>query len=352
MISKPATMTERKPFPRSARGIAMLGAAALGLATLAACAEDPAPVEPIDATGTIAGLVFFDRDNNGEFTPTAGDSALSNVTVNVLLRGTDSILARPVTGADGRWSATVPVGTHDISVVRDPRITAANFVYCGGPRPSVYGGEQTFVPTPVKLGCVVRINAAKPLAVNSTVTIAGVVTAQPGRFRTQGDNIYIQDPTGGVQVFGASIIPLALQEGDSIEVTGELALFNTQIQIVNPRVAPNVKRGAAIPPAVVRTTGTLAGITSGLSGDVGRLVTVRKVQVGPFGFGGQAGNAQMNDGSGAAVLRLEAGAVASIGTARFVSGRCYDITGILGFFANAIQLQPRALSDVTEVSCS
>jgi hypothetical protein len=327
-------------------------AAVLGLAMLTACAEEPAPVEPISATGTIAGIVFFDRDNNGEFTPTAGDSALSNVVVNVLLRGTDSVIARPTTGANGRWTASVPVGTHDIAVVRDPRIIAANLVYCGGPRPSVYQGEQTFVPTPVKFGCVVRINAAKPLAVNSTVTIAGVVVAQPGRFRTQGDNIYIQDPTGGVQVFGASIIPLGLQEGDSIEVTGEIALFNTQVQIVNPRVAPNIKRGAVIPPSVVRTTGTLAGITSGLSGDVGRLITVRKVQVGAFGFGGQAGNAQMNDGSGAAVLRLDGAAVTTIGTARFVSGRCYDITGILGFFNNAIQLQPRALTDVTEVSCT
>ena len=61
------------------------------------------------------------------------------------------------------------------------------------------------------------------------------------------------------------LIPLGLQEGDSIEVTGEIALFNTQVQIVNPRVAQNIKRGAAVPAPVVRTTGTLAGITSGTS---------------------------------------------------------------------------------------
>ena len=324
----------------------------IALATATACAEDPSPVEPIDDTGTVAGIVFFDRDNNGEFTPTSGDSALSGVVVNVLLRGTDSVIARPTTGTNGRWTATVPVGTHDIAVVRDPRLVAANLVFCGGARPSVYSGEQTFVPTPVKFGCVVRINAAEPLAAGTTVTIAGIVTAQPGRFRTQGDNIFIQDPTGGIQVFGASLIPLGLQEGDSIEVTGELALFNTQVQVTNPRVAQNIKRGAGVPVAVVRTTGTLAGITSGVAADVGRLVAVRKVQVSAFGFGGQAGNAQMNDGSGAAVLRLDGAAFTSIGVSRFVSGRCYDITGILGFFNNAIQLQPRALTDVTEVPCT
>jgi hypothetical protein len=330
----------------------LVPALALAAASVGACAKDPSPVEPIDATGTVAGIVFFDRDNNGQFTPTTGDSALAGVVVNVLLRGTDSVIARPTTGADGRWTATVPVGTHDINVVRDPKIVAANFVFCGGARPSVYAGEQTFVPTPVKFGCVVRINVAEPQAVNTTVTIAGIVTAAPGRFRTQGDNIFIQDPTGGIQVFGASIIPLGLQEGDSIEVTGELAVFNTQVQVVNPRVARNIRRGAGVPAPVVRTTGTLAGITSGVSADVGRLVSVRKVQVGAFGFGGQAANAQMNDGSGAAVLRLDGAALTNIGIPRFVSGRCYDITGILGFFNNAIQLQPRALTDVTEVPCT
>jgi hypothetical protein len=322
------------------------------LAMAIACAEDPSPVEPIDDTGTVAGIVFFDRDNNGQFTPTAGDSALAGVVVHVLLRGTDSVIARPVTGANGRWTATVPVGTHDVNVVRNPQIVAANLVFCGGARPSVYAGEQTFVPTPVKFGCVVRINVAEPRPVNSTVTIAGIVTAQPGRFRTQGDNIFIQDPTGGIQVFGASLIPLGLQEGDSIEVTGEIALFSTQVQLVNPRVALNIRRGAGVPSPVVRTTGTLAGITSGVSADVGRLVAVRRVQIGAFGFGGQAGNAQMNDGSGPAVLRLDGAAFTSIGVSRFVAGRCYDITGILGFFNNAIQLQPRALTDVTEVPCT
>lgn len=325
--------------------------AALAGVVLGACADDPSPVEPIDETGTVAGIVFFDRDNNGEFTPTAGDSALANVAVNIKLRGTDSVLARPTTGADGRFSATVPVGTHDVDVVRDANIVGARFVFCGG-RASVYAREQTFLPTPVKFGCVVRIQAAEALALNSTVTVAGIVTAQPGRFRAQGDNIFIQDPTGGIQVFGASLIPLGLQEGDSIEVTGELAAFSTQLQITNPRVATNIRRGATVPNPIVRTTGALAATTNPLAADVGRLIAVQKVQVGAFGFGGQAGNAQMNDGTGAAVLRLDGAAFTAIGTARFVTGRCYNVVGILGFFNNAIQLQPRSAADVTEVPCS
>jgi DNA/RNA endonuclease YhcR with UshA esterase domain len=209
----------------------------------------------------------------------------------------------------------------------------------------VYANEETFVATPLKFGCVIRINVAKPNALGTTVTIAGVVTAQPGRFRN--DNMYIQDQTGGIQVFGVSAA-LGLIEGDSVEVTGELAAFNDQLQINAPRIAPNVKRGAAIPDPILITTGQAAAATTPLSANIGRLVRVQKVTVGTFA----SGNAPMDDGSGGTLLRLDSNANTTIGTGRFTAGTCYNITGILGFFRGATQLQPRGPQDVTEVSCS
>lgn len=329
---------------RLARVVAMTTAVIVATA----CADDPDPVSPIDATGTAAGIVFFDRDNNGVYTPTAGDSAMPNVTVQLKLRGTDSTLATVTTGADGRWSSPVPVGTHDVVVVRDANIIAAGFVWCGG-RASVFRQEETFLPTPVKFGCVIRILEAEAQPVASTVTIAGIVMAQPGRYRN--DNLFLQDNSGGVQVFGVSAA-LGLLEGDSIEVTGEIGTFNQQVQIVSPRIAQNVKRGVPLYPAIVRTTAQLAATSNPLAPDVGRLVTVQKVSITGAPTGTVAGNATMNDGSGAAQMRLDGNAAPNIGWATFQSGRCYNITGILGFFSGAIQLQPRMSADVTEVSCN
>ncbi len=313
-----------------------------------ACAEDPAPVSPISEIGTAAGIVFYDRDNNGVYTPTAGDSAMANVTVQLKLRGTDSTIASSVTDANGRWSNEVTVGTHDVVVVRNSSLLAAGFVWCGA-RTSVYKAEQTFVPTPVKFGCVIRIVEAEAQPVASTVTIAGIVTAQPGRYRN--DNLYLQDPSGGVQVFGVSAA-LGLVEGDSIEVTGEIGTFNQQVQIVSPRIAQNVKHGVALPASIVRTTAQLGATSNPLAADVGKLVTVQKVAVTGAPTGTAAGNATVNDGSGASQMRLDGSAATNIGWAAFQAGKCYDITGILGFFNGTTQLQPRSSADVSEVACN
>ena len=318
------------------------------LAALAttACIDDPEPVTALDERGRVAGILFFDRDNNDAYTPTAGDSAMAGVTVRLLDRGTTTVLGTATTGTDGRYAIDVPVGTHDLDVVRSSAIIGANFIWCGA-RPSVYRNEETFVPTPLKFGCVIRINVAKQQAQGSSVTIAGVVTAQPGRYRSANDNLYLQDVTGGIQVFGVPA-SLGLLEGDSIEVTGTLGAFNTQLQITSPRIAPNIRRGATVPDPAELTTAQLAATTNPLSPTVGRLARVRRVTVGTFA----SGNAPINDGSGAAQVRLDGNANTTIGTSRFTTGSCYDITGIVGFFSNATQLQPRGPFDVTEVPCS
>ncbi len=310
----------------------------------AACVDDPAPVAPITDTGRVAGILFFDRDNNDVFTPTAGDSAMGGVTVRILARGTSSVLASAVTQANGRYSIDAPIGTHDLAVVRSSDIIANQFVWCGA-RPSVYRNEETFVPTPLKFGCVIRINVAKQNPPATTVTIAGVVTAQPGRFRN--DNLYLQDVSGGLQVFGVSF-GLGLLEGDTIEVTGELGAFNDQLQLLSPRIGSNIRRGGTPPTPLDIRTAQAAAATTPLSANIGRLVRVRAVTVGTFA----GSNAPIDDGSGAATLRLDGNANGNIGTGRFQAGTCYNITGILGFFRGATQLQPRSPQDVTEVSCS
>lgn len=327
----------------SRRLAATAGLLALGGAM--ACVDDPAPPTSLTATGQVAGVVFFDRDNNNLYTPTAGDSAMPNVTVQVRARGTTTVVTSMTTDAQGRYAATVPVGTHDIFVVEDASILAAELIWCGA-RPSVYANELAFVNTPMKFGCVIRIENAKLSPLGSTVTVSGVITARPGRFRN--DNLYLQDFSGGLQVFG---VPAGsgLVEGDSIEVTGELGAFNDQFQIVAPRIAANVKSGTAIPDPRLLTTQQAAQATTATNSNIGRLVRVQRAQfTGPF----SGGNAVINDGSGPTQLRLDNNSNTTIGAAAFVTGRCYDITGILGFFRGTAQLLPRSLADVTEVSCS
>jgi len=331
------------------RRAAVLLAAGASLAGAAACSEDPAPPFEPTGTGTVAGILFFDADNNGIYNPVAGDSALPGVGVQLRNRGTDSAIARVTTDAGGRFTFTSPPGTNDLFIEGNAAYTAARYVFCGG-RATAYLGEQTFMPVPIKLGCVVRINAAKLQAANSGVTVAGIVTAAPGRIRD--NNLYIQDPTGGLQVFGVNNA-LNLQEGDSVEITGLMGAFSSELQIISPVIAANVKRGVGVPAPAPRTTGQLAAVNNPQAADVGRLVVVRKVTVGTFdGTGGLSGNAPMNDGSGAVALRIATNTINTIGTARFTAGKCFDIVGIVGLFNNSPQILPRMASDIVEVSCN
>jgi hypothetical protein len=327
-----------------------LPALALGFALLSACAEDPEPPFEVEGLGRLTGRLFFDADNNGQFTPLGGDTLLRNVAVEVRERGSSVVIDETTTDASGTFAFdAVPPGTHDLFIVRDPNVTGT-LVFCVNPlRTSVYRDETAFVTAAAKRGCVVRINVAEADTINAPVTVAGIVTAAQGTYRS--DNVYIQDPTGGILAFG---IPgsAALVLGDSVEISGVLAQFNGELQINNPIVAPN--RGAAdVPDPAERTTGAIAAAVAAggaKAPDVGRLLVIRGAHVGAFTSGGGR-NAVADDGSGAIEVRLDGNVLNVIPTTRFNQTSCYDIIGVLGFFNGAPQLKPRIPSDVAEVAC-
>jgi hypothetical protein len=334
-------MSAHSVFPRLALS--------LGLALATACAEDPAPPFEVEGSGRLTGRLFFDADNNGLFTPLGGDTLLRNVRVEIRERGSSMIIDSIRTDAAGAFEFdAVPPGTHDVFLVQDTAITR-NLVFCVNPvRASVFRDETAFVSGPAKRGCVVRINVAEANALTTPITVAGIVTARQGTYRN--DNIYIQDPTGGMQVFG--LPALGLQLGDSIEVSGVLAQFGGELQVNNPVVAPNRKTGVAVPDPLERTTGSIAtAVAAGgaRTADVGRLLVVRHARVGTFPSGSV--NASLDDGSGAIQIRLDNNVAGVIPTTRFDQTKCYDIIGILGFFNGTPQLKPRMASDVTEVPC-
>ena len=323
---------------------------ALGLALLGACAEDPDPPFEVEGSGRVTGPLFFDADNNGLFTPLGGDTLLRNVRVELRQRGSSVIMDSARTDASGMFEFEgVMPGTHDVLLVQDTAITKS-LVFCANPvRASVYRDETAFVPAPAKRGCVIRINAAEALPLTTPITVAGIVTARQGTFRS--DNTYIQDPTGGMQIFG--LPGLNLQLGDSIEVSGVLSQFSGELQLINPVVAPN-RATTAVPAPLERTTGAIAAAVTANAAreaDIGRLLVVRHAKVGAFTPATAPANASLNDGSGGIQIRIDGNVAGVIPTTRFDPAKCYDIIGILGYFNGTPQLKPRMAADVTEVAC-
>lgn len=342
------------------KSIVATGAVAL-LWLAAACATDPAPAYVIDGTGGLEGLVFVDADRNGGYDPAAGDDLVIGATVLARERGTGQTLSggQAVTGADGRFVITeLPPGTHDLFV--DTTTTPAGVFFCQNPLPATVEIDLVrFLAVTGRGGCVIPIVDAEALGAGNFVTVQGIVTAAPGQLRSQGDNAYIEDGSGGVQLFGSALAGLGIAVGDRIEVSGDMILFNGESEVAGALRVNEVQPAVIVPQPLAATTAELAAAgappTAPLQGRFIRLT--RAEQMSAFATGGGR-NAVFDDGSGPTEIRIESGLIptaANVATTfPYVAGtpRCYDITGVLGSFNGVAQLKPRILADMQEVPCT
>jgi DNA/RNA endonuclease YhcR with UshA esterase domain len=341
---------------RAALRAAVLLAAVAGIA---ACATEIAPPFELEGSGSLQGRLFFDADNSGVFNPLQGDTALANVGVAVRERGTPRVIASATTDAEGRFRfENLPLGTHDVFI---NEATLPALRACANPYPvSVFRGESRFLGVGARRACLVRIQDAKALQAGTVINIRGTVTVQPGQHRSQGDDMYIQDASGAIKVFGAAISGWGARVGDLVDVTGSLLVFSSggvanELQVGNPQLALNERIAdfGAVAPRVVTTQ--YASTQGGLQApDAGRLIRLERARLtGPFELGGGR-NARFDDGTGPVEVRLDTGIFATTApiNAAFTVGQCYNVTGSLTPFAGAAQVKPRSMADFQEVPCN
>ncbi len=192
---------------------------------------------------------------------------------------------------------------------------------------------------------VISILAARAIN-NDTVTVEGVVIAGQGTFRS--DNAYIQDATGGVQIFN---LPsgLMLHTGDQVRVHGKMTTFSSEKEITNnltPSDSIRVTKlgdGVAPPPRVV-TGAEFAART--YEGQLLTLTDVAILTVGtPSGSGTYTVTGTAADGT--PVTLFMSAPVGSVPPpATFAVGAHYDLTGVAVPFSGAAELKPRGAADV------
>jgi DNA/RNA endonuclease YhcR with UshA esterase domain len=338
---------------RIGRGV-WSGAALALLLSLAACDQDPAPLFQFEGSGAIEGFLYLDQDRSGVFDPFAGDQPLAGVPFEVRDRGTTRVFGSGsgVTGSDGRFQVSgLPAGTHDLWMNPDGLPDGA--LLCRNPLPvSVYMSEAAQALVAAEPVCLISIQEAKDQGVGAFVNVAGIVTSFPGQLRSQ--YTYVQDGSAGVRVFSALLEGQGIEVGDRIALTAELAIFNNDLQLVNPTLE-SVEPGVGAPTPQAATTGGLAEAGPVAAHPLqGRLVVVRAAELQTLFTGGGNRNARIDDGSGAAEIRIEA-ALSASGDAineRFEVGACYDIVGVVGNFNGTAQVFPRSFDDITQVACT
>lgn len=331
-------------------GVAL--AAALGLA---GCDREMLPPFEPEGTGTLEGRAFLDLNRNGTFEPLAGEVALAGVSLAVLERGTSQVIAGATTRTNARGEfqiAGLPAGTHDLRV--DPESVPKGVVVCQNPIPTtIYLNESRYQAVGGRGGCVIRIGEAELRPTGSFVTVQGIVTSFPGQM--DPGYTYIQDASGGIRIFDASLEGRGIEIGDRIEVSGTISAFNADLQLSSV-VLNSLEKKVATPQVKPVTTAEIAQSgtppTHPLQGTLVR-VTRARLTTG-FGQGGlNIQNGMIDDGTGATQIRIEDNVADrnSLGTI-MKAGSCYNVTGAVGNFRGAAQLFPRATSDIQEVPCS
>jgi DNA/RNA endonuclease YhcR with UshA esterase domain len=196
---------------------------------------------------------------------------------------------------------------------------------------------------------VISIAAAEQLANGDTVIIEGVVTAPVGPFGTL--NAYLQDGTGGIQIFGVDTAAVDLEIGDLIRVRGVMGTFNNERQVARfSSTAPlqiTVLGDAAVPASRPVSGADILARTY-----EGELVSLAGVTVDSVGTASSSGayNVIVIAADGSELTLRNDRAAVGVPLDFWVVGAVYDVTGIATNFltggVNIPQLKFRGTFDV------
>lgn len=184
----------------------------------------------------------------------------------------------------------------------------------------------------------ISIADARTKAADSTVTVEGVVTTEPGAFG--GQSFYLQDTTGGLYVFQSTG---GFHAGDVVKVTAATALYNSEFELTD--IVAIEKTGTASIPAAVE----VSAVTDANQGQLVQLkeVTVQNIisatPVGSFEF-----DAVAADGTSTHV-RVDTRTGVTQTTFPYAAGDKISVTGVAAIFKDVFQLKPRSLNDFIKV---
>jgi hypothetical protein len=174
------------------------------------------------------------------------------------------------------------------------------------------------------------------------------MTAEPGIFHTYVTLAYVQDATGGLQIFDSQLLPLS--RGDQVEFVGELEQFSGQTEISTAERFGNtgytlIGPGTAPAPQVV----TVSQVGESLEGTLIRINNVTVVD-GTIPESGN-GNLTISDDGGVSTLTLRIDGETDIPGANTPT-QAFDVIGVVSQFDSWVplnwgyQIVPRERADL------
>lgn len=206
------------------------------------------------------------------------------------------------------------------------------------------------------IGIVRETNAqGQPANLNGFFTIEGIVTIENGILGFQKSNFFMQDETGGINVFGNFDHQITnIKRGDRIQATGKVSAYNGLTQF-EPTSMTRVSEGVDAVPAAIDLT-----VSDMLSFDKvepleGRLISVGG-KVTSATYAGTGYNITITDDTATkpTLLRVVDGTGIDVDN-EIITDKRYTFTGILGQYTtkatanDGYQLFPRDSNDIAAV---
>lgn len=180
-----------------------------------------------------------------------------------------------------------------------------------------------------------------------TLAVQGIVSVEPNIFRTNGLDIYIDDSTGGINVFTFAGNFSSLQRGDEIILIGNVDTFNGKTELLylaHEIVSSNN-------PVAIETI-TIASIGENYEGKlvyIAGVDTVAGSALGPWPIIG-GGETEITDGTGIGTIRIDGDT--EIADSAYTPTFPANIAGIIAQFDgdspcdSNYSIQPRDLVDL------
>ncbi|MFC0215219.1 DUF5689 domain-containing protein, partial [Paenibacillus chartarius] len=190
---------------------------------------------------------------------------------------------------------------------------------------------------------VSSIVTARSKNVNTTVSLKGVVTTQPGSFG--GQSFYIQDSTGGMYVYSNAS---GYNVGDTVLVSGDLDLYNGELELTSINYLS--KTGTDTLPVPQTVTGVD-------SYNQGQLISLDQVKVNTIVDASPSGSFEFDaiaPDNTTTHVRVDArtGLSRDVFLQNYSEGDTVKVTGIASIFKTTFQLKPRSLSDFELISAA
>jgi hypothetical protein len=189
----------------------------------------------------------------------------------------------------------------------------------------------------------------QPMLKGQQVTIKGLATVATGTFSAVNYDIFVEDASGGVNVYKASTQLPAVNVGDSLSVTGYVDQYAGLTRITSPTVTVvEAAAGSTVPRLVTTNEIAAAGETY-----EGSLVIVEGclITAGTWPAAGSDASITIDDGTGTCTMFIDKDT--NIDGSTRPDSRI-DVVGILTQFDTSLpylsgyRIVPRSLADITE----